>query len=221
MKRLWLFCAAAAPGLAVAAPPTAYGDLYYIPTAELELGDTIEFEGDGFGLRGAAPVSRAVWLTGEYQKVNYDEASAAGFGSGDVDVDDERFRFGIGFQPPQQQSFSWGVFAEYISAEFEAEGEKTDADGFGLQLRGMLETGAGVDLYGQIGYVELEDDEGDDGDGPEYLIGGLFWLNPRLGLFADYRLTDLEVGGGEEFKSDELRVGARFAFGPVSAPHRR
>lgn len=204
----------ATPLVAFATP--GYLDFYYSPTPELEFddgSDRLEFEGDGYGLRGAAPVADAVLLTAEYQKLNYDEASVAGLGSGDVDIDDERWRLGIGLQAPEQAGFQWGLYGEYLDVTLEGGGESFDADGFAVHVRGTLYASAATSVYGQIGYVKLEDDEGGDADGPEYLVSGVFSLTPQLGVFVDYRLTDLEDDDGGTIKSDELRTGLRLHFG--------
>lgn len=194
-----------------AAQPAGYLDLYYSPIADLEL-DGVEFEGDGFGLKGAAPVTDSVLLIGEYQRINYDDVSVPGVGSGDVDLDDDRFRVGLGFLPLAGPELQWGVFAEYVDLTLEGGGEEAEADGYAISLRGQTQMTPAVLLYGQFGYLTLEDDAGDDADGLEYLIGAAFSVAPQFRLFIDYRITDLEADGGGDFEGDELRAGVRLSF---------
>jgi hypothetical protein len=210
-NRLLVAAAILAASQAAVAQPAGHLDLYYSPIADLEL-DGVEFEGDGFGLKGAAPVSDSIVLIGEYQRINYDEASIPGVGSGDVDLDDDRFRFGAGFLPLAGPELQWGVFAEYVDLTLDGGGDEVEVDGFAISLRGHTLVAPTVLLYGQFGYLTLEDDANDEADGLEYLVGASFSLGPQVGLFVDYRITDLEADGGGDLKGDELRTGVRLNF---------
>lgn len=180
-----------------------HGNLYYIPSANLDvevpgLGD-FDDDGDGFGGNLFLPfgVTKNIVLTGEYQTSSYDE----------FDFDYDQYRVGLGWQGAAQ-TLSFGVFGEYIGAQLDDE----DADGFGIQGRLSAPVSDKARLYGQIGYLMLEDDF-EELEGFEYLFGGSFDLTPRFGLFADLRTTALEGSDSEiEYEFQDFRIGGRFVF---------
>ena len=76
--------------------------------------------------------------------------------------------------------------------------------------------GERLELYGQAGYVQVEDDERFGGF--EFSLGGSYALFDVagfvLGAFADYRLTNLEGAESQlELKLRDTRVGVRLTFG--------
>ncbi len=90
----------------------------------------------------------------------------------------------------------------------DADLDGSSADGFAVHGRA-----AGRNLYGQIGYVMLEDDF-EETSGLEFLIGVTIGegRGPLSG-FIDYRRTMLEGDESNvEYEFSDLRLGVRMKF---------
>ena len=176
---------------AAADAPQGHLDLYFVPSAKIELFTpgigTGDDTGTGFGVKGMAPASDSLVFTGEYQAVGYDDA-------GDLD----QMRFGVGFMGPR----GGGLLVEYISVE-----EFIEADGFGAHLRLGSDNG-----YAQVGYLRLEDDF-EESTGLEFAGGFAAEISPALGAFFDLRYTALEgEDSNAEIETTDIRIGLRFTF---------
>lgn len=176
---------------ALAAGP--FLDLYYVPSAEIEVTfpgfGSGNDDGDGFGFKGMVPAD-TIAVTAEYQTVSYDDSG----------LDNDQLRLGIGLIGPTTS----GVFIEYIDSSL----DDASADGFGLH--GRL---AGPMFYGQVGYVALEDDF-ETISGIEFVIGAAFGgERGGVGGFVDLRKSMLEGEDSDvEYEFTDLRVGIRFRF---------
>lgn len=201
-----------APALAQAAapPPAQVFDVYYLAQSKLEVesgGDSGDIDGDGFGVRVQLPLSASGFrLSGEYQTATLDDDG------GEIDVD--QWRAGAGWLSPG--ALRLGVMAEYVALDMKIKPDGFSAveakpDGYGLHGRVEYDALPQLQLYGQVGYVKVEEG-GDSSDGLEYLVGAAFSINSWFGLFADYRATDLK-DGSDELKFDDLRVGLRLTIG--------
>lgn len=171
---------------------------YYVPKADLEvtvdgLGSG-EDDGDGFGLNTRIMVAPSLGFTGEYQSLSYDDSD------GDID----QLRVGGGWFAEN----GFALTADFVQFDFDGD----EVDGFGLHARFTGKVAQQVELFGELGYNNVEDDAGDEADGIEYLFGGAFYFNEQFSAFADYRSTSLEFDGGE-FEFTDLRVGGRLHFG--------
>lgn len=192
-------------GVANAIEP-AHGNLYYIPQANLDVtvpgfgsGDD---DGDGFGGNLYLPLgaTQNFVITGEYQTVEYDE----------TEIELDQFRVGGGFQAPAGM-LSWAVLGEYVNADF----DDAEMDGLGVHARLTAPVADRARIYGQVGYLMLEDDY-EDIDGVEYLIGASFDFTPQVGAFVDLRTSDLEgEDSGVETEFQDFRVGMRVLFGSM------
>lgn len=203
-----LLAAVAATAFSVAstaalAVEPGHAHLYYIPSSTLDLKvpglGQADDDGGGFGVNLFLPFGAAknIVVTGEYQTTHYDE----------FDLDYDQIRAGLGWQGTAQ-TVSFGVFGEYVGTEL----EDAEVDGFGIQGRLSAPVSDQARLYGQVGYLALEDDY-EDFDGFEYLIGGSIDLTPNFGLFADFRTTSLEGSDSElEYEFQDFRIGGRFVF---------
>jgi len=190
---------AMAPMAGFAVTP-GYLDLYYIPKASVEAGSFPEEDGDGYGVKLMAPVSRWGVLTGEYQTVQLD----------DSDQDLNQIRAGLGVMTGSRARF--GAVAEYIRLELDNPGMGSDAaEGFGVHGRIELDPTNWLNLYGQLGYVRIDNDGAVDG--LELSVGAATRINAAIGLFADYRLTKLEDEAKVEHDIADLRMGLRVSFG--------
>lgn len=211
---------AATPVLAAPTTPS-YLDLYYVGIAELEA-DDVEFDdGDGFGAKGRFMVTPDIFLSAEYQNSEYDPFNAQTtdvFGqvfNRRFEIEVETFRVGGGVHFAESPFF---VMGEYIGFEAELSttgsegdeevvGEDSDESGFGVHggIDGQFNEMLG--LHAQIGYIDV----GDVGSGVEALIGASLSFNPGLGVFVDYRYSDLEEGNSQTELTD-VRVGLRVSF---------
>lgn len=200
--------------------PAGFVDLYaHGAAADFDFGffnnGPEEWEGDGFGARAAIPLAPFFLLTGEYQATNYDELQTPGQPDATIDVDEDQFRFGGGVQYPQPGGAQIGAYLEYVNLEwdFNDGGPNEEFDGGGIHLRGEFPLTPIFGIYGQVGYLGLENDAGAELDGPEFLVGAELGFTPNLGVFLDYRGTALEDEFGDELNLDSVRVGLRFVLG--------
>lgn len=194
---------------ALALPTAAFAnegghvDAYYIPTTNLEFGvpggGSADDNGDGFGVKGFVPFGRtqSFFLNGEYQSSSYD----------DFDVDVDQLRLGGGWQTPIATG-TLGFYGEYAKLSIDDE----DADGFGVHARMAFPVLPNAQIYGQVGYLSLEDDNNDTADGLEFLVGASYDFTRNIGAFIDYRHTDLEDDDDYKYKLGDVRVGVRILF---------
>lgn len=198
MKR-HIFAAVAAcclTGPAVAATGNNYVDGYFLLSeidVETPFGDADD-DGDGVGVKGAFQVAERVFLTGEFQTVEYD----------DFDVDLDQLRLGAGMGPGMGAN-GQGVYGrvEYATLDFDNE----DDDGLVGTLGYAVPVSQQFRLHGEVGYAYL-----DDVDGPELLAGASYRVAQNLSLFGDYRMSFLEADGGGDLDLSDLRLGVRFNF---------
>ncbi len=174
-------------------------DVYLIPSADLEdarrgIARRVDDEGDGFGARIRAPISDVLRVSGEYQSTSYD----------DTNIDLDQLRAGLEIALGHS-----GVVIEYVAAELDGD----DIDGFGIHWRFNTPLSETLDLFGQIGYLALEDDDsGEDVSGGEFSIGVALRFAPQVSGFVDYRLTALEDDADTEVDFSDFRIGVRFGF---------
>lgn len=188
---------------ALAAPGNNFIDAYYVPSAQFEIRNAGPFnaeeEGDGFGVKGAIEFAPDVFLTGEFQDNQYDDNGS--------DAELETYRLGLGFG--HGAGTGGGLYGriEYINAD-DPNDDATDESGGVGTLGFALPLSPELRLHAEAGYQKF-----DDFDGPEFLVGITLQLAPSVGLFADYRNTQLELQDTNiEIQYDEARVGARFFF---------
>ncbi|WP_428311948.1 hypothetical protein [Hydrocarboniphaga sp.] len=212
MRRLKLIASAVAPIAAFAsvlfAPAVqaqaldGFVDVYYLPWTEIKAkveddnGNSVSSstDGDGYGIKGLLRLNDNIAFDGEYQKGNYD---------GDADRDS--YRAGAGYY--------WryfGIAADYINESVDDGISSADADGVGIYLRTSWLAVKGLAFTGAIGYVRLDRD-GDTYDGIEYNVGLDVRINDYLGLFADYRSTDLSHSN-LDLRLSDARAGVRLVF---------
>ncbi len=178
-------------------------DGYYIPSATIEIDDGgPDIDGDGFGVKGMIPLgmTRSFFLTGEYQSNSYD----------DPDIDLDQLRLGGGWQTPLATG-SLGVYGEYINIDLDG----SEADGFGVHGRLSFPVAPMVNIYGQVGYVQVEDDDNAEFGGMEFLVGASVDFTPNIGAFIDFRQTNLDADD-DSFAADmtlqDVRLGVRVLF---------
>lgn len=188
---------------AVAAPGNNFLDGYYVSgSLETEEPSPIddEVDGDGAGVKGAIELLPDLFLTGEYQALEYDE----NFG---LESELNQFRIGAGFGQGVGNGAGLYGRVEYVSLDDDDDEDEDEQNGIGGQIGFALPLSEWLRLHAEVGYVSL-----DDLDGPEFIFGASLRLARNLGLFADYRSTQLEFESGEEITLEDVRVGARFYF---------
>jgi hypothetical protein len=205
-------------------------DLYY-SSADIDLqgrSGAVDYSGDlgsldGFGLKFRGSIAEDFFFSGEYQNA---EAERSGLGLSDntgaaippddgVDLDYTEWRLGAGLPFYRQGSLTLFGLLEYINTELEASYTTTDGDGnvssnqllseqdgVGAHAGLLFNPTAAWSLYGQVGYLKL-----DDVDGVEYLAGTALQVHRYGGLFAEYRSSDLEGDGGARVELTPWRMG--------------
>jgi hypothetical protein len=170
--------------------------------------DSDSVDGDGFGLSANVLVPLAqggIMIPLEYNKTELD------LGSG-IDLEVEEIRAGLGYMAPINPTLSVYGGARYINLDLKVDGFGSDtADGYGIFGGAKAHLGTIAQAYAEVSYVDLEDEDGGDADGPEFTIGvSADWGGP--GLFAEYRLLRLEDSDNSDFDLDSFHIGARFTF---------
>lgn len=160
-----------------------------------------EDEGDGFGVKGQLAFIDYGFLSGEFQTVEFDDSQ--------IELDQIRLGGTFGKGAGNGQGLYAG--AEYVNFRFDFPGvdddEAEDQNGFAGHIGFGLPLDKVFRIYGQVGYVKL-----DNLGGPEFLAGLSVRLGWNLSLFADYRSTDFEDDNGDDLKFDDLRTGVRLHF---------
>jgi opacity protein-like surface antigen len=209
-NKLLMLAALAAPLLPMMAhAEQGHIDAYYIPSSTIEIDvedvGSEDVDGDGFGVKGMIPLGAAqnLFITGEYQSSKFDGEN----GNADFDVD--QLRGGFGFMAPMGTG-SLGVYGEYANIDLDG----SEADGVGVHGRLVFPIGPAVNLYGQVGYLWLEDDSNNDVDGLEFLVGGSVDFTPNIGAFIDFRQSNLNVNDQDDvdFTFQDVRLGLRVLF---------
>jgi len=205
-------------------------DLYY-SSADIDVkgrAGAIDYAGDvgsldGFGAKFRGSIAEDFFFSGEYQDAEAersalalsDNTGAAVTADDGVDLDYTEWRLGAGLPFYREGSLTLFGLLEYVSTELEASFDVTDSDGVtthysstekqdgvGGHAGVLFNPTAGWSLYGQVGYLRL-----DDVDGVEYLAGTALQVHRYGGLFAEYRNSDLEGDGGAKVELTPWRFG--------------
>lgn len=170
-------------------------DAFFVPKADIEFPDLgIEDDGTGFGFRGLFPTG-SIALTAGFQGNSYDGG----------DVSDLRLGLGI------IGASTSGIFLEYTQLDLDI----IQLDGFTIRGRLAGNMSDQAQIYGELGYLMLKDDDVDeDWVGLEFTIGAAFGVTPTVGFFVDLHQSSVE------FKDDnfdlvemtDLRAGVRIAL---------
>lgn len=183
-------------------------DVYY-SHLDYELSDgTDSIEGDGSGGGIAFWMGNRIGLfTAEIQKNNI-EGNILGF---PTDADLRSLRAGMGYRLINETNRGAWIRAEYINLDTSIEVEDVgsasgETDGYGIHFGGLYGAGL-VQGYGEIGFVDLDDE-----DGFEYRVG--LAIQPGIvGGFVEYRKTALEVDDIDlDEDLEDVRIGVRVAF---------
>jgi len=172
-------------------------DGYYTARSELKV-DSDKDHGDGFGIKGQGNVLKNLRLTAEYQTANLNDT--------DFDVDQIR----AGALAMTTGELRYGAGAEYVHVKVDTPFGNVKASGYSIYARGEADIGSRATVYGQAGYLSLEDDA--DADGFEYLVGATVKVTSLIGLFAEYRSALLKDNDDVDLDLADFRLGARLTF---------
>ncbi len=192
----------AAPCSAMAASQsTGYLDAYYLDASvEVEDGNSVDFDGDGFGVRGSAAIGERAFAFGEFQHAEYDRV-------GPLEFNIEQIRFGLGYVFSRSEQLDVYGKASYLNLELDTNlGEGSD-NGWAVHGGVSFKPTRVVTLFGEIGYVDVS-----DLSGPEYSIGASFNVTGQFGVVASYRISDLKIDSGGDFALQDLQLGVRIGF---------
>jgi hypothetical protein len=170
-------------------------DAFFVPSADIEFPDlAIEDDGTGFGFRGVFPAG-SIAVTAGYQGNSYE--------GGDV----SDLRLGVGVVGPSTS----GVFVEYTQLDLDI----IELDG--LTIRGRLAGNMSdqAQLYGELGYMMLKDDDFDeDWVGLEFTVGAIFGVTDTVGFFVDLHQgsVELEDDNFDLVEMTDIRAGVRIAL---------
>ncbi|SFF22412.1 Outer membrane protein beta-barrel domain-containing protein [Fontimonas thermophila] len=202
-------------GMVFAAPLTATAanldsiDAYYVADSTLELksgGASAESEeGDGFGVKLTLMLGEHVFLSGLYQSTDVEDIGGAGSG---VRGSTDDTRIGLGYNT----SLPIYAFVEYINYDVEVNGgslgsASNSETGFGAHVGARFDLATYFTLDARAGYLDIG-----DADGFEYLAGIGLDLDRNFGLFADYRVVELDGDNDAEQNTQDVRAGFRFRF---------
>lgn len=158
--------------------------------------DDIDIDPDGIYLKGNFALGDSVFFRGGYIKV--EEEISDFFGSVDVEV--QELQLGLGYRMPMGVNSSWYVAVDYLTGEIEIEffGD-ADTDGFQLATGARGYVSEKVELYGELGYVDVEGE-----NGLAASVGGIFHLTRQFGL-------TLEAGLDDD-SNTSIAIGGRLTF---------
>jgi hypothetical protein len=201
MKKLFALVALAALPLGAQAELLASVDAFG-SFSKFEVGSSSE-DADGYGLRGRVNLP-GTGLFGRVQLLEEQQDDT-------LKTDYSEVRIGGGIATGITPLIDLSLELEHLDLEFKNSNVKNTTDGFGV-FGGVSTSLPLLNAYGRIGFMLLENNAGTDVDGTEYLIGARISVLPFVGLFAEYRLLNLdpEVGGDTDIKS--YRLGASFSF---------
>jgi opacity protein-like surface antigen len=188
MKRTALACAL----LAVIGPGLALADMNYtnlqVSYLDVEAGQGVNVDGDGFEIGGAYELSDKIHLFGSWQDQSLD------FG-----IDGRSLELGGGWTHSFSDSLDFVGTLSYVDAELK-QGSFT-ADDDGLALGGGVRTrfAESFELDARLKYVDFDESGSDTG----FSLGGRYYLNDAMALAASADFND---------NADTLRLGFRWEF---------
>lgn len=183
-------------------------DVFYVDNeTDLYTGDDEE-DGNGYGFRGQAELGSGVALTGLYQNSTI-ESDVVG-----DDVDVTETRFGVSYTHAIDKMISLSGNLETVQIDFEPEDSGIGfpaLDGYSVGGKLTLTPMNQLSLYAKVAYTDLGKLSGEDVDGFEYEAGGAYAIDKNFGIFAEYRMMDMEADD-EDVELNTIRLGGRYTF---------
>lgn len=221
MKKTFLLCAGLlGPVSAFAASPAATGIGLFGGVAQLKAGDSggsDTLDGYEFGLRGAYVFGDNVFVAGEY---GHSELKISSDGI-KVTFKPDELRIGGGLKYPFAKAGRLFAGGQYVRLEIDAKASDgtesfsgtTKFDGYTAFGGASYTISPGINFYGRLGYIAIKstDDDNNKGDGYDLLAGVQYPITKSTGVFAEYRLTELE-DEGDSLTFSGYRAGIHFTF---------
>lgn len=187
------------------APVTAMAggslDVFYVDN-ELELGSE-SVDGSGVGFRGEAALAHGLSLTALHQLTDVEE------GGDSADVTETRF--GLRYDHALDKMITVGAGLESVQLSLEEDGSGLAVKGYSLSAHGALAVTQALSINAKVGYVDMGDIDGESLDGLEYQAGVAYDIDKQFGVFAEYRVVDLEIED-TDLTLDTIRLGGRMRF---------
>lgn len=204
MKKTLLAALLVAAPFSTMAASTSNGnlDVYYVDSSlELDAGGTVDFDGDGFGVRGSGKIADNVFVFGEYQNVEYDPING-------VELEFQQLRAGLGYLFSSSEQVDFYGKASFLNFQLESNvTDSADDNGWGVHGGLAFKPASGVTLFGELGYIDVG-----DLSGPEYNIGASFNFTEQFGVVANYRISDQETDDDTGVNIQDLQLGIRLNF---------
>ena len=165
-------------------------------------------DGNGYGLRGQADLGNGIALTGLYQSSSIDSDVVG------TDIDVTETRLGVSYTHAIDKMISVAGNLETVQLDFEPEdsGQGIPAlDGYSVGGKLTLTPMSQVSLYAKVAYTDLGKFFGEDVSGFEYEVGGGYSIDKNFGVFAEYRMMDMEADD-TDIELNTIRLGGRYTF---------
>lgn len=152
-----------------------------------------ELDGDGITLDGSVLVSENVFLSGQYQTVDFSDDG--------VDLDLNWLSAGIGYRMAVSANTDVYGLATYENIETEASyygsSLSDDENGYGFTAGVRSLVTSNIELDGQIGYIDIDDSD-------TFLSAGArYYFNKNFSVGANYKTLD---------DIDLVSLTARYSF---------
>jgi hypothetical protein len=188
MKRTVLFGAI----MAALVPGAVLADMNYtnleINYLDLDVGETVSVNGDGFEIAGSWEVSEQIHLFGSWQDQSLD-----------FDIDGQTLEIGGGWAHGFSDKLDFVGTLSYVDAELEAGGVTASDDGLAIGGGIRSRLGTSFELDASLKYVDFDESGSDTG----ISVGGRYYFNDSMALGASLDSND---------NADTLRLGFRWEF---------
>ena len=159
-------------------------------SVNLDLGGGLEFDGEGYGLRGSFEIGDNMFGFASYVDTGFD-----------FNVDTTQLQVGLGWRTGLTDNTDFFVLAAYVDVEADAQGAgSVDQSGYVVGIGVRSNVTDLIELYGEIDYVDLG-----SGSDSTAVYGGI-WFN-----FSDSFAFGLNVGVDDDLTS--YGASARLNFG--------
>lgn len=170
-------------------PSFNFVEVGYI-SAEIDVGNGVDVDGDGYDLGGSFEIGEKTFVFVGYADIGFD-----------FSVDLKQLQVGLGWHTAITQTADIFARVAYVDAEISARGfGSVDESGYGLGIGVRNDVSDLIELYGEIAYVDL----GSDADSTAFGAGIYFNITEAFAL-----------GLGASFEDDATSYGVsgRFYFG--------
>lgn len=189
-------------------------DVFFIHNkAELKGGGgSVKDDGNGYGFRGLAELGNGLSLTAMHQDTRI-KGNNIGTNLGVAET-----RVGLSYQHQINDQFSMTGNADFVQLDVEVDknvGVGLALDGYAVGVGAKFTVIDNLNVYGNLGYLNLGKLNNKSVDGYEYTAGVSYDINENIAGFVEYRLVDVDtkaLGPKVNVDLDTWRIGARYTF---------